>query len=57
MRVSFYPTDNEKLDLMELVYHELKLRGGQADNFNVQEDAFREASAHGAMRNDNYFAL
>ena len=40
---------------MDLVVWELRQRGVSMDNYNVQEEAFRQAVSDGAMRTDNYF--
>lgn len=51
----FTVKDNEQYRLMNLVVWELRQRGMSMDNYNVQEDAFRQAVSDGAMRTDNYF--
>lgn len=57
MKATFYPTDNEQELLMQLVYNEQVRRRQCADNYNVQEVAFRQAISDGAMRTDNYFNI
>ena len=48
-----YPTDNEQQKLMELVCAESVKRGQNYDNYNIQEIAYRQACADGAMRVNN----
>jgi hypothetical protein len=55
MKASFYPTDSEQVTLMDLVINEQQLRRLKSDNYNVQEEAYRQAISDGAMRTDNYF--
>ena len=55
MRKYFAITDSEQVALMDLVINEQQLRNLKYDNYNVQEDAFRQAVSDGAMRTDNYF--
>ena len=50
-------TNTEQETLMDLVIRELRLRGQNMDNYNVQEVAYRQAISDGAMRTDNYFEL
>ncbi len=57
MKQTFYPTDSEQYELMYLVCRESYKRGWSYDNYNTQEDAYRQAISDGAMRTDNYFAL
>ena len=50
-RGTFAPmTDKEQEVFMDLVYTEQVKRGVHPDNYNVQEEAFRQAQADGAMR-------
>jgi len=55
MKATFYPSDKEQESLMDLVIRELRLRNQDMDNYNTQEDAYRQAIMDGAMRTDNYF--
>lgn len=55
MKATFYPSDKEQESLMDLVIRELRLRNQKMDNYNTQEDAYRQAIMDGAMRTDNYF--
>lgn len=55
MKASFYPTDNEQEMIMNLVIREARMRGQDYDNYNTQEDAYRQAISDGAMRTTNYF--
>jgi len=55
MRASFYPKGNEQEQLMDLVCMEQMQRWGTYDNYNTQEEAYRQAIIDGAMRTDNYF--
>lgn len=55
MKASFYPTDNEQEMIMNLVIREAQMRGQDYDNYNTQEDAYRQAISDGAMRTANYF--
>lgn len=47
--------DEEQYRLMDLVIRELRQRGVLMDNYNIQEEAFRQALSDGAMRTDNYY--
>ena len=55
MKATFYPSNKEQESLMDLVIRELRLRNQSMDNYNTQEDAYRQAIMDGAMRTDNYF--
>lgn len=55
MKATFYPNDKEQESIMDLVICELRLRNQDMDNYNTQEDAYRQAIMDGAMRTDNYF--
>lgn len=55
MKATFYPSDEEQMFFMDLVYGEARKRGQSPDNYNTQELAYREAMSHGAMITDNYF--
>lgn len=55
MKATFYPSDKEQEVFMDLVIRELLLRNEDMDNYNTQEDAYRQAIMDGAMRTDNYF--
>lgn len=55
MKASFYPTPEEQELFMELVCIETRKRGQSYDNYNTQEEAYRQAISDGAMRTDNYF--
>lgn len=55
MKATFYPSDREQEVFMDLVIRELLLRNEDMDNYNTQEDAYRQAIMDGAMRTDNYF--
>lgn len=55
MKKSFYPTDEEQEEIMDLVCMESLKRGHSYDNYNLQELAYRQAISDGAMRTDNYY--
>lgn len=55
MKAQFYATQPEQVMFMDLVYNEQLKRGQQPDNYNTQEEAYRQAISDGAMRTDNYF--
>ena len=55
MKASFYPTPEEQELFMDLVCIEARKRGQSYDNYNQQEEAYRQAISDGAMRTDNYF--
>lgn len=55
MKASFYPTPEEQEFFMDLVCIEARKRGQSYDNYNQQEEAYRQAISDGAMRTDNYF--
>ena len=55
MKQTFYPTDSEQQFLMDIVINEFANRQTPMDNYNVQEEAYRQAISDGAMRTDNYF--
>lgn len=55
MKAQFYATQTEQVMFMDLVYSEQLKRGQQPDNYNTQEEAYRQAISDGAMRTDNYF--
>jgi hypothetical protein len=57
MRASFYPTSSEQQLMMDIVINEFAQRHVAMDNYNVQEEAYRQAISDGAMRTDNYFKL
>ena len=57
MRASFYPTSSEQQLMMDIVINEFANRHVAMDNYNVQEEAYRQAISDGAMRTDNYFKL
>jgi len=55
MKATFYPNEQEQQLLMDIVINEFYNRHWPMDNYNTQEDAYRQAISDGAMRTDNYF--
>lgn len=55
MRATFYPTEKEQQFFMDIVINEFYCRQWPMDNYNTQEEAYRQAISDGAMRTDNYF--
>ena len=45
-----YVSSKEQDKLMDIVYAEQVKRGVHPDNYNVQDEAMRQAQADGAMR-------